>query len=66
MFRWTSGHYVQEAYLKASNADASDVFGGRVAVSDDGKPIASFDRERMSWQEQPADTPAAPVPIDWH
>ncbi len=34
VFRLTTGSWAQEAYLKASNTDAEDRFGGAIAVSD--------------------------------
>lgn len=40
MFRFASGAWIQEAYLKASNTDAGDTFGGSLALSGDGLTLA--------------------------
>ena len=38
--RDAGGTWIQQAYVKASNPDTSDVFGGYVALSDDGDTLA--------------------------
>ncbi|MEZ4254191.1 MAG: FG-GAP repeat protein [Polyangiales bacterium] len=40
IFRRSAGAWVQEAYLKASNADSGDGFGGAISLSADGKTLA--------------------------
>jgi hypothetical protein len=40
LFRRTSSVWSQEAYVKASNTDAGDEFGGSVALSADGTTLA--------------------------
>jgi hypothetical protein len=40
VFRRSAGTWTQEAYVKASNADAGDLFGGSVALSEDGATLA--------------------------
>ena len=41
LFSNSSGSWAQEAYIKASNTDASDVFGSSVALSSDGSTLAA-------------------------
>jgi len=40
VFARTSGEWQQQAYVKASNADFGDFFGGSVSVSADGNTLA--------------------------
>jgi HJR/Mrr/RecB family endonuclease len=40
LFTRNGGLWAQKAYLKASNSEASDRFGGEVALSDDGNTLA--------------------------
>jgi len=40
VFTRTGTTWTQQAYLKASNVDAGDSFGERVAISDDGNTVA--------------------------
>jgi len=40
VFRYTDGLWEQQAYIKAWNAEASDEFGGAIALSYDGNTIA--------------------------
>ncbi|RSD31815.1 FG-GAP repeat protein [Vibrio pectenicida] len=40
LFRFQSGSWTQEAYIKASNTNAGDRFGSSVALSDDGNILA--------------------------
>lgn len=40
VFERTMGQWWQQAYIKASNSDAYDGFGGAIAVSDDGRTLA--------------------------
>jgi hypothetical protein len=40
VFRRIGSSWAQQAYLKASNIDAGDSFGERVAISDDGNTVA--------------------------
>ncbi|ACY13502.1 cadherin-like beta sandwich domain-containing protein [Haliangium ochraceum] len=42
VFRRTGGGWLQEAYLKASNAGAGDLFGHRVAVSGDTLVVGAY------------------------
>jgi len=39
LFRRTDARWAQQAYVKASNAGASDLFGGSVALSGDGATL---------------------------
>lgn len=41
VFRHRAGEWMQEAYIKASNADAGDMFGSSVALSEDGARLAA-------------------------
>ncbi|UXD89406.1 integrin [Thalassolituus hydrocarboniclasticus] len=40
VFRLTHGQWLQQAYIKASNADEGDIFGISLALSDDGSILA--------------------------
>jgi hypothetical protein len=40
VYRFDGTNWIQEAYVKASNTDAGDRFGGRVALSADGTTLA--------------------------
>jgi hypothetical protein len=40
LYRRTGGLWSQAAYLKASNAEAGDGFGGRIGLSSDGSTVA--------------------------
>ncbi|CZF79964.1 FG-GAP repeat protein [Grimontia marina] len=40
VYRFTGGSWAQEAYIKASNPDASDYFGYSVSLSGDGNTLA--------------------------
>jgi len=40
VFSRSSGSWMQQAYVKASNAEAGDNFGGAVSLSDDGNILA--------------------------
>lgn len=40
VFEFSNGNWAQVAYLKASNAEAGDRFGGGIGISDDGKTLA--------------------------
>ncbi len=40
VFGRSGGNWTQQAYVKASNAEASDRFGGSVALSNDGNTLA--------------------------
>ena len=40
LFRYQNSYWEQQAYIKASNTDASDRFGHAVSLSDDGDTLA--------------------------
>ena len=42
VFTRTNGVWSQQAYLKASNTEAGDLFGGRVALTDDTLAVGAF------------------------
>ncbi|CAK2349655.1 hypothetical protein VCRA2110O176_480014 [Vibrio crassostreae] len=48
LFRFTGGTWVQEAYLKASNAEEDDSFGDVVSLSSDGNTLAVGARRESS------------------
>ncbi len=49
IFRYNSGSWLQEAYVKASNADNLDTFGDSVALNGDGSVlVVGADMERSS------------------
>lgn len=39
IFRYAAGAWTQEAYIKASNTEANDGFGGELSLSDDGQTL---------------------------
>ncbi|CAH6892970.1 conserved exported hypothetical protein [Vibrio chagasii] len=40
LFRYSASTWAQEAYIKASNTDSGDNFGGSIALSSDGNTLA--------------------------
>lgn len=40
VFALVDGNWIQQAYLKASNAESDDIFGVAIALSDDGNTLA--------------------------
>ena len=51
LFRRQAGAWEQQAYIKASNSDANDHFGGALAISADGTMLAV-----SAWGEDSAAT----------
>ena len=40
IYRFDSADWYQQAYIKASNSDRADIFGGSVSLSEDGNVLA--------------------------
>jgi len=45
LFNYSGSAWSQQTYFKASNAEASDMFGGNLAISGDGKTLAVGSKE---------------------
>lgn len=64
IFTRVNGAWVQQAYVKASNADAFDNFGNAVALSDDGNTLAVGARSEGSAAQGSYDTSSGVVGIE--